>query len=100
MLLTAPANRTPTAPGKRGAGRSERRSLLRPPGQVRHRSEMGELVGIDHTVERLDRAVGDVELDHADHAPGSVVHHGTGLAVDPGQPEGDAESPAPAEQGD
>ena len=59
---------------------------------------MTKLVGIDHRADRLDHAVGDVELDHADHAPFGVVHHGARLAVDPGQPEGGAEDPAPAEQ--
>jgi hypothetical protein len=61
---------------------------------------MTKLVGIDHGPDRLDHAVGDVELDHADHAPLGVVQHGARLAVDPGQPEGDAEDPGPAEQAD
>src|SRR6266516_566121 len=48
---------------------------------------MTKLVGIDHRADRLDHAVSDVELDHADHAPFGVVHQSARLAVDPGQPE-------------
>lgn len=36
-------------------------------------SEMTELVGIDHGVDRLDHAIGDVEFDHAQHTPFGVV---------------------------
>jgi hypothetical protein len=61
---------------------------------------MTELVGIDHAVDLLDHAVGDVELQHADHAPFGVVHDRSRLAVDPGQPQGRAGDTAPAEQGD
>jgi hypothetical protein len=59
---------------------------------------MAELAVFDHSADRLDYAVGHVELDHADHAPFGVVCHGAGRAVDPGQPE--AEEPVRAEQAD
>jgi hypothetical protein len=37
---------------------------------------MTELVGVEDRVDRLDHAVGDIELDHADYEPFGVVHHG------------------------
>ena len=58
---------------------------------------MTKLVGIDHSADRLDHAVGDVEFHDGDHAPFGVVYHGARLAVDPGQPEGAAKHTAAAE---
>ena len=64
------------------------RTFLRQSRKIGHGSDVGKLVGIDHGVDRLDHAVGDVEREHADHAPFGVIGHRAGLAIDPGQPEG------------
>ena len=59
---------------------------------------MAELVRVDDGVDRLDDAASGVELDHAEHEPVGVVQHRPRMAVDPGQPKGDTERPAAAEQ--
>jgi len=61
---------------------------------------MTELVRIDHTKDRLDHAVGHLKLEHGEHPPRRVVPDRARLAVDPGQPDGDAEDAAPAEEPD
>jgi len=76
-------------------GRSARAAVV----PCQGRSEMAELAVVDHSADRLDYAVGHVELDHADHAPFGVVYHGARRAVDPGRP-GAAEEPVRAEQAD
>jgi hypothetical protein len=59
---------------------------------------MVQFVGISHDADSLDLATGDVELDHTHHASFAVMHHGTGLAVDPGKPKRSTRKPAPAQQ--
>src|SRR6266545_8402595 len=60
--------------------------FVRQPCHIGHWSDVTKLVRVGHSADSLDHAVGDVELDHADHAPCGVVQHGARLAVDPGQP--------------
>src|SRR5580704_18010063 len=60
-----------------------RAPLLRQQRHVGDRPEVGERGGGDHRADRLDHAVGDVQLHHVDHPPGGVVLDGARLAVDP-----------------
>ncbi len=57
---------------------------------------MTKLVGIDHSADRLHHAIGHLKLEHGEHPPLGVVPDRARLAVDPGQPEGSAQGPAPA----